>query len=51
MRPPSRIRLVTVRLPDEEIERWKEEAWRRKLTLSALIRQAVRETLSPDLRR
>jgi len=46
----SRIRLVTVRLADEEIERWKEEAWRRKLTLSAFIRTAVRAALSKDLR-
>jgi len=45
----SRIRLVTVRLADEEIERWKEEAWRRKLTLSAFIRTVVRAALSSDL--
>lgn len=48
MRPRS-VRLVTVRLSDEEIERWKEEAWRRKLSLSAFIRTVVRAALSSDL--
>jgi|GEM_PF-5930491 Ribbon-helix-helix protein, copG family. len=43
------VRLVTVRLSDEEIERWKEEAWRRKLSLSAFIRTVVRAALSSDL--
>ena len=44
------VKLVTVRVPEEEVERWKEEAWRRKLSLAAFIRQQVRLALSEDLR-
>ena len=38
--------MLTVRVPDEDYQRWKDGAWQRRLTLSDLVRDGVESILA-----